>query len=218
MHSFDVLLGLVSVGAGAIAAVSIPHFIATTLRFCMLRAHIDKRVFFKFGITSVVGGLVGALLNARFTSPAITLVLSVLLLFTGMAGLTEFSQKMRFDGKFAWAAGFISGCFGGLAGNQGGIRSAAMMGFGITKESFIATSTAIGMAVDAARMPVYFAKEYRQLYLISFRIFICTAGVVAGTFLGVTFLRNISQERFRKIVSGVITVLGFYLFYEVVRN
>jgi hypothetical protein len=52
-------------------------------------------------------------------------------------------------------AGAVSGAFGGLVGNQGGIRSAALMGFEIDKQGFVATATAIALVVDIFRMPVY---------------------------------------------------------------
>ena len=43
--------------------------------------------------------------------------------------------------------------------SQGGIRSAAMLGFDLPKERFVATATAIALLVDAARMPVYVVVE-----------------------------------------------------------
>jgi hypothetical protein len=55
---------------------------------------------------------------------------------------------MRFGRITGYMAGALSGLFGGLVGNQGGIRSAALMGFDINKEAFVATATAIGLVVD----------------------------------------------------------------------
>src|ERR1700739_2051840 len=106
------------------AAVSIPHLIATALRFALIREHVDKRVFLNFGITSAVGGLFGALLHTRFSSAILAYILGVLLVFAGIMGITGWSQRLRFAG----VAGALSGIFGGLVGNQGGIRSAAMLG------------------------------------------------------------------------------------------
>jgi len=53
----------------AVAAISIPHVAGTGLRFWRLRQDIDHGVFWSFGITSTVGGLLGALLHgfAAFT-------------------------------------------------------------------------------------------------------------------------------------------------------
>jgi uncharacterized protein len=147
----------------AVAAVSIPHLAGTALRFWRLLGHIDRRVLFSFGVASAAGGLGGALLHAYANSPALAIVLGVLLVVAGLLGLTGLAGRLRFRGVWAWGAGAASGAFGGLVGNQGGIRSAALLGFGLPKESFVATATAIALAVDAVRMPVYFALQWRDL-------------------------------------------------------
>ena len=41
----------------AVAIVSIPHLVATTVRFIGLREQLDRRVFLNFGILSAAGGL-----------------------------------------------------------------------------------------------------------------------------------------------------------------
>ncbi|HEX4567736.1 MAG TPA: hypothetical protein VH138_13955, partial [Vicinamibacterales bacterium] len=65
-----------------------------------------------------------------------------LLLFVGVTQFTGFSDRMRFGGALAMIAGTLSGLLGGLVGNQGGIRSAALLGFEMPKETFVATATA----------------------------------------------------------------------------
>ena len=168
----------------AVAAVSLPHLIGTGLRFWRLRDSLDRRVFWRFGLTSAAGGLAGALLNARASSPALTIVFGSLLVFAGAAQITGSAQRWRFHGSVAWIAGALSGFFGGLVGNQGGIRSAAMLGFDLPKERFVATATAIALIVDAARMPVYVAVERAQVAAIWSLVAIASVGVVVGTLAG----------------------------------
>src|SRR5262245_50838322 len=62
----------------AVALVSIPHAVASTVRWLRLRHDVDKRVFIRFGIASIVGGLVGALLQATLRSGLLTGLLGVL--------------------------------------------------------------------------------------------------------------------------------------------
>src|ERR1700758_1112631 len=47
----------------AVAVVSVPHFLGTALRFWLIREHVDRRILLSFGITSAIGGLIGALLH-----------------------------------------------------------------------------------------------------------------------------------------------------------
>ena len=138
----------------AVAAVSIPHFIATALRFWLIRGHLDLKVLKSFGVTSALGGLAGALLHVWFKSALLGYVLAGLLGFAGVMGIMRKMEKVRFDGLSAWIAGALSGMFGGLVGNQGGISSAALLGFNLPKEALVATATAIGLLVDVFSMPV----------------------------------------------------------------
>jgi len=197
----------------AVAAVSIPHLIATALRFVRIGEHVDKRVFVSFGITSAAGGLLGALLHARFSSTALSYVLGGLLVFAGMMGVTGLSRRMRFEGVAAWIAGALSGAFGGLVGNQGGIRSAAMLGMRVSKESFVATATAIALVVDLARMPVYAVVQGKEVMGIWPVLLLAIIGVVLGTLAGERVLRKIPEPLFRRIVSLIILTLGVALFF-----
>jgi len=198
----------------AVAAVSIPHLLGTTLRFWRLRGHVDRKVFFNFGIASAAGGLIGAVLHAHAGSPALTALFGALLVFAGMAGLTGFSGRMRFGRVVAYIAGAASGAFGGLVGNQGGIRSAAMLGFQIPKESFVATATAIALIVDAARIPVYFLTEGHRILALWPAVSIATACVLAGTLSGETLLRRVPERLFRFLVSLLVLVLGLFELWQ----
>jgi uncharacterized protein len=195
----------------AVAIVSVPHLIATAARFLGLRQHLDRKVFINFGILSAVGGLLGALLNARANSPALAIVFGCLLLFAGISGLTGIIDRMRFGRGTAWLAGALSGFFGGLVGNQGGIRSAALLGFDIRKEALVATATAVALIVDGARMPVYLVIEHGGVLSAWPLLLVMTIGVLLGTFWGVRFLRQIPENTFRTFLDGLIIALGIYM-------
>ncbi len=175
----------------AVAAVSVPHLIGTALRFWRLRRYVDRDVLWSFGVTSAAGGLIGALLHN--------------------SGLTGFSAKVRFGRKTAYIAGAVSGALGGLVGNQGGIRSAAMLGFHVPKESFVATATAIALMVDAARMPFYFANHRTDLAGLWAVVVVASAGVAAGTLGGDKILRRLPEPLFRRLVSLLILSLGLFV-------
>lgn len=198
----------------AVAIVSIPHLVATGLRFLMLRSHVDRRLLLGFGVMSLLGGVTGAILHTQFATPALTLIFGGILVFAGLTGATGLSERMRFHGRLAWIAGGASGFLGGLVGNQGGIRSAALLGAQISKESFVATATAIGLIVDFARMPIYFWSENEGLFNHSTWIGLSTAGVVVGTLLGTKLLKKMPERIFRRSVSGLIFLLGIFMVYQ----
>lgn len=192
----------------AVAAVSIPHVVGTAFRFWLLGGRVDLRVLWSFGLTSAAGGLAGALLQARAGTPALFVLFGALLLFTAGAELTGLARRLRFEGPAAWFAGGTSGFFGGLVGNQGGIRSAALLGIDLQKHVFVGTATAVGLMVDGARVPVYLWRMHESMRGIGGWVLLATLGVAIGTLLGSRLLMRIPDHLFRRIVAVVLAVLG----------
>jgi uncharacterized membrane protein YfcA len=192
----------------AVAAVSIPHFIATAVRLWLLRAQIDWPLLRSFGMMSAAGGLAGALLHTRASNDGLTVLFGALLVVAGGSQLSGAADRWRFSGWRAWAAGALSGMFGGLVGNQGGIRSAAMLGFPISRDQFVATGAAIALLVDSARMPVYLATYGSELLPLWPLLAVAAAGVVLGTLAGGRVLTWLSEWWFRRIVGAIVLALG----------
>ncbi len=210
----SVLTPLLATSVGtrlAVAAISIPHLCATALRFWRLRAHVDKAVLIRFGIPSAAGGLTGALLHNVAANRALGIVFGLLLVFVGVSELSGLSRRMRFGNVLGLIAGAVSGFFGGLVGNQGGIRSAALLGFDLDKQSFVATATATGLIVDGARMPAYFVTQGSEISAIWIIVVIATLGAVIGTVFGERVLRVVPDRLFRSVVAVLILALGVYM-------
>jgi uncharacterized membrane protein YfcA len=210
----SVLTPLLAVRVGtqlAVAAISIPHFFATALRFWRLRAHVDRRVLLSFGIPSAAGGLTGALLHSVAGNRALAIVFGAILIFVGLSELSGLARRMRFGGVVAWIAGALSGFLGGLVGNQGGIRSAALLGFDVDKRAFVATATAVGVIVDGARMPAYFISQGGEIERIWVLVLVATIGALIGTLFGERLLKRIPERLFRRVVAVLLLILGVYM-------
>lgn len=199
----------------AVAAIAIPHFVGTLQRFVLLRRHVDRRVLLGFGLASALGGLAGALLHAQVSSRSLAIVFGALLLLAAVAEFTGWMQRVRWGRRAGWIAGALSGAMGGLVGNQGGIRSAAMLGFDVPKESFVATATAIALLVDLARLPVYLGTQWEAILQAWPLISIATLGVVAGTALGTRVLGRLPQRHFRRVIALCLAALGIYMLVTV---
>ena len=141
--------------AEAVAVLAIPHALATAIRWVRLRADVDRPTFRQFGVASAVGGLAGAALQARLASTILTLVLGTLLVLAGTTELMRRRVPLPRTPFWRLTGGVLSGIFGGLVGNQGGIRAAALLGFDLPPRRLVATATASALLVDAARVPIY---------------------------------------------------------------
>jgi hypothetical protein len=206
-----ILTPLLGFGIGvklAVAAASIPHFAGNALRLWTLRGRVDRAVLKSFGLMSAAGGLLGSLLHAIAAAPALRVMLAIFLILVGALGVTGRMDHIRLGRRGAWAAGAFSGFLGGLIGNQGGIRAAAMLALDVRKEVFVATAVAIALIVDGARLPVYAFSVGPQLLAVWPIVLTATVAVIAGTLLGKTILGRIPEAIFRRVVSGLLIALG----------
>lgn len=204
------LLALQFGTGAAVAIVSVPHFAASTVRFATLWRRVDRSTVIAFGSFSVLGSLAGALLGVYGREPGdpgMAIALGVLLMLGGLSALTPRSG-LRFGRKSAAFAGAASGFFGGLVGSQGPIRSAALLAFNISKESFVATAMAIAIAVDVARIPVYVSVHHEAMAGAWKTILLATAGTLVGTVWGARIFRALPPEPFRRAIACLVFLLG----------
>lgn len=201
----------------AVAVVALPHLLATIVRYWQHRIHIDRAVFIRFGIPSVIGSLAGALLQGRLSTSILLAVLGVLLVATGVTNLIGRFQEWRPHPLVVTILGGLSGLFGGLAGNQGGLRAAGLSTFGMSPRAFLATSTAVALIIDLARTPIYIARVYEELIPLWLPIAVAAAGCLIGTVAGERLFLHIPVQTYRKVIGAAIVVLGTWLLMTAIR-
>jgi uncharacterized membrane protein YfcA len=195
----------------AVAAVTLPHALATAVRCWRLRRNIDRDVLMRFGLLSAVGALAGAVVHARLGQSILTAILGGLMVLTAIAQLTAWAARWRPTGPLVGVLGLLSGFFGGVAGNQGGLRAAALTAFGLSPAAFVATATAAGLMVDVARTPIYLVTTGSRLIPLAPYIGVAAIGVLLGTLLGERLLLGMSPRRFGNVIGVAIGLLGVWL-------
>ena len=121
--------------------------------------------------------------------------------------LMPFFKKLEFAENKLFIGGIISGFFGGLSGHQGALRSAFLIKYGLSKESFIATGVMISSIIDISRVSVYFTK-YTSMG-IEENINLLLAAVLAafaGALIGKKLLKKITAT-FVQITVAVMIML-----------
>jgi uncharacterized membrane protein YfcA len=193
----------------AIAAVTIPHLLGSGVRLVLLRVAPDWSVVWTFGMASAGGALLGAVIQPLVASQALALLLGVVLVVVAISELAGLMSRVRFEGPAAVGAGMMSGLLGGLVGNQGGVRSAALLGFNLEKkEVFVATATFVALMIDVVRLPIYLGYYAEHLSPLRTLIVLASGAVLLGTFVGNRLLRDMPDSLFRPIVALILALLG----------
>lgn len=195
----------------AVLAVAAPHLVFNAIRCWTLRTKIDRDIFKRFGVTSAAGSIAGSLLHQRVSSRAVMVVFAVLLMLAGLFGATRLAERVKLGRRGAYAGGVLSGFFGGLTGEQGGVRAAALLGFDISKEAFVATATAAALIVDLVRTPIYLVTRWSEVPKVAVPMAICTAGVIAGVLVGKRLLHKVPEGKFSRVVCAVLLLIGTLL-------
>jgi uncharacterized membrane protein YfcA len=191
--------------------VALPHLIATAVRLGRHHPSVDRGVLLRFGLPSAVGGVAGGVLQGALRSDALIAVLGALLILTGIANLTNGFGRWKPSLAVAGVMGLLSGLFGGLVGNQGGLRAAGLSAFQLEPRAFLATGTAVALLIDVARTPFYLWRGGDALLALWVPIGVASVGCFAGTLAGERLFLRLSPDTYRKVIGTAVIILGAWL-------
>ncbi|MFQ5925965.1 MAG: TSUP family transporter [Terriglobia bacterium] len=204
----------------AILLVAVVHFANNLFRLTLFRGSIEGSIVRRFGLASVVGAVAGSLLQKSAGEPGLELGLGTLLVVLGGVALLPPERQWRLPRRFDQMGGLLSGLLGGLVGNQGAVRSAYLLNYGLSKEAFIATGTAIACLIDASRIPVYLVNYGAGLVApnesgqASWPYLVAVIGAAfVGTLVGKRLVARLSLAWFHRLVAALIVLAGVVLIF-----
>ena len=200
----------------AVGMTAVVHLLNNLFKFALLRRHVDRDVLLRFGIPSVLGALVGALVLERLghLTPLyaglrndvgpLGLVLATLMFLFAITELSPRLATFSFNGRHLFAGGLVSGFFGGLSGHQGALRSMFLLRSGLGKEAYIATGIAIALLVDSTRIPVYLRSLDPQWLRTEWPLLLaCVLAAFLGAWWGKRLIPKVTH-RAVQIIIGVL--------------
>jgi hypothetical protein len=216
----------------AVASTAVVHGANNIFKISLLGRQADWGIVIRFGIPAILAAFAGAAalgLVAHFNEMArysigthtavitpLKLVMGILMLVFALFELLPGLKNLKFDRRYLFAGGILSGFFGGFSGHQGALRSAFLAKVGIDTKAFVGTNAVIGFMVDMARIATYAAvflaagtassvigKEQAPLIVTGI------LAAFAGVMLGKRFLGKITMKTVQTI-TGVL-LLGIAL-------
>lgn len=212
----------------AIALTAIVHLLNNLFKFLLVGRYIDKAVALKFGITAIIGAFAGAyfltqlseikpLFNYRindheFSITPIKITIALLMVVFALFEIIPYLKNIEFKPNKLPLGGLVSGFFGGLSGHQGALRSAFLIRYGLSKESFIATGILIACLIDFTRLAIYFRRfDFAEINGNIAILSITTLSAFLGAYIGSKLLKKITVNSLQIIVTVVLFIIAVLL-------
>lgn len=200
----------------AVLAVALVHLTNNLLKGGLTFKWLDVRTALIFGVFSAVAAAAGAWalesLNGPVAQRSIGWTLLVFALFEFLP--TKGTEQSWANRPRAWVVGgVLSGFAGGFSGHQGALRSFFLSRTGWSAQQVVATGTAVALAVDLSRIPIYLWRG-DELHadwwpVVAFG----AAGALLGSLLGRRFLPKLTLRPLQIFVALGLTLLGIRLLW-----
>lgn len=197
----------------SLVLVAFFHIVGNIGRMSFFKKGLDRKILFQFGVPSVVATLVGAILVSQVPQDTLKRILGLFLAIYAIFSLYKENFRIKALAAGMVIGGSVSGFLAGLIGTGGALRGAFLTGFGLPKDTYIATAAAIALAVDATRIPIYL----RQGFLDSaFYWYLPVLFILAltGSYIGKQIVKRFPYEVFRKVVLIAIFLVGVKFIFD----
>jgi len=223
----------------AIASTAVVHLSNNLFKLGMLWRNADLAIVVRFAVPGAVTATLGAMLLTRLSDMPVlaSYVLAgrtfevemVKVVVGGLIGvfallelMPSLEDRIRFNRKHLSIAGALSGFFGGLSGNQGALRSAALIHCGLEKTVFIATGVVCAVVVDMFRLVGYGAAFYKENFSTVLDaggaglVGATTLAAFTGAFAGARLMKKVTMEVVKWIVGIFLLFLALGLMVGII--
>ncbi len=183
-------------------------------RIVAYRSHICWRLVAWELPGAVVGAYCGAFALTRIEIPWLSAAIALFLLGSAVSyGIKGEAASFTVRPWYFLPGGLIYALFSGLIGSMGPLLAPFYLNYGLTKEGLLATQATNRTAVHLIKVVVY---SYFGILTVQTAGLGVLMGVAAfpGNWLGQKALKRISEQQFRRLVIGFVTVSGGLLLWD----
>ena len=195
--------------------VGVIHWFDDLWKMVLFRKGMRWRLILGFGIPGVAASYAGARMTIVLPEQAIFTVFGLVLILYSIYLFFNPVFRLPQNLQTAAAGGTASGFMAGILGVGGAARGAFLTVFDLPKTIYIATSGAIAILIDSARLVTYYAEGIRltTLSAAGFAVYIPVS--FAGAATAKCFVGLIPQRHYRSLIAVVLIIVGIkFLFFS----
>lgn len=197
----------------AIFLVAIIHWFGDVWKVSLFRKGFNIKLVLWFGIVGLITSYIGASISLGIDQSLLLRVLGVFLGVYAILLMYQTNFKIPASRFTALSGGALSGFFAGTFGIGGAIRGMFLSAFDLPKAVYIATTGAIGLAVDSTRIITYVAGGTTLPERLWWSLLI----LIPVSFVGAQIAKKISdripQDKFRVVVAIFLLCIGIKLIF-----
>lgn len=198
----------------ALGLTALFHVFSNAAKMLLFRGGVSWRLLTWLGVPAVLAVILGARLTLFMNERVLSIMLGTSLVLMGAGLLWRSEWRLRATNGNALAGGLISGFIAGIAGTGGAVRGITLAAFDLEKMAFVGTSAWIDMGVDLSRSAVYAWQGFVTALVLTYLPVMAMASF-SGSWIGRWLLQRTPQERFRRIVLGLVVMMGLITVVQV---
>lgn len=206
------LLPILTIFLGAeisVPVLTIAQLIGNTARMYMGIRQIEWKRVGLFIITALPLTAIGAFSFVSFPKDLVTRVIGgviIILVFLKSLNILKFQAS----NKLILIGGGVVGLLSGLAGSAGPIGAVVFLSLGLPPVAYIASEATTATAMHILKILIY--GKLIDIPAYAWFIGVIMGGsMIVGTYSAKRLIRNMSKDKFKKYVAGLLCIVGFYM-------
>jgi len=194
-----------------VPVISVALLISHSSRVILNAKHFDRSAFFSITFAAVPCIILAAIYYGRMSSNAIALILGCVILVSIPIRRWAKQKQVKASSKMLSGVGVVYGTLSGVSIGPGMLLTPFMLGYGLSREAFVATLAAIALVTNITRVTVF---GYGDLLDANYILLGILIGLVTipGNWIGRSILRKMSNEGHSGLVD-VMTIIGALNFF-----
>ena len=195
----------------ALLFVGAVHWFGDLWKLVLFREGLRWRLILSVGLPGILATVIGARLVFSVSSALLSRVLGLFLLLYVVFLFARSALHIRPRPATGAVGGALSGFFAGIFGMGGAIRAAFLSAFDLPRMAYLATTGAVALAVDSARLLTYIQEGARLESHLPWGMLLFVPASFLGSRLARTLGDRIPQRHVRKVVAAFLLIVGLRL-------
>lgn len=191
--------------------VAIIHWFGEIWKIVLFRQGLNLKLIISFSIIGLLASYFGASISVDFDEKILLSLLGGFLTAYAIFLLIKLKFKVKAGAVTALTGGALSGFFSGMFGMGGTIRGAFLSAFNLPKAVYIATSGAIGMICDVARIITYWENDVTLPNRLWYGLIVFILVSFFGAKFAKKIINKIPQGKFRIVIAVFLLLIGIKL-------